>query len=287
MSSQNPSPDYAWPPSVMGFDMPSPSARGRDGDEPVMVAFLSVHPDNYWIEAFCSEVHHFKQQHQLVDVQMDAQCLVVIGPAGILRNLTADVRSFVNRVSRAGLQRRVMDRVASEDILARSVTETAAAQHDLDLVARMPGMNAMLEAVARETGMRIAAVARVSDTRWTACAVYDAIDFGLQAGQDLALETTICNEIRQHGRPVMFNNASQHPVFSRHRTPALYGFESYISVPIFRKDGQFFGTLCALDPQPRQLGPATVQTIEKFARAIGAEIDGELPLPQPEIEPQS
>jgi len=268
----------------MGFDMPSPSANGRDGDEPVMVAFLSVRPDHYWVEAFCSEVQHFKQQHRLADVQMDAQCLVVAGPAGTLRNLTSDLRTFVNRVSRVGLQRRVMDRVAAEDSSARSVAENASAQRDLDLIARMPGVATMLEAVARETGMRLAAVARVSDTRWTACAVYDAIDYGLQAGQDLALETTICNEIRQHGRPVMFNNASSHPVFSRHRTPSLYGFESYISVPIYRKTGQFFGTLCALDPLPRSIDPAMVQIIEKFARAIGEEIESELRLPKPEVD---
>ncbi len=137
----------------------------------------------------------------------------------------------------------------------------------------MPGIAAILEEVSRVTGMPFATVARVSDTRWTACAVYDTINFGLHAGQDLALETTICNEIREHGRTVMFNHASTHPLFSKHPTPALYGFESYISIPIYKKDGQFFGTLCAVDPQPRSLDPATVGILEKYARAIGDEID--------------
>jgi GAF domain-containing protein len=27
----------------------------------------------------------------------------------------------------------------------------------------------------------------------------------------------------------------------------MYGFQSYISVPIYRSDGRFFGTLCAID----------------------------------------
>ena len=87
------------------------------------------------------------------------------------------------------------------------------------------------------------------------------------------LETTICNEIRQHRQTIAFDRASGHPLFATHPTPAMYGFESYISVPIYRPDGEFFGTLCAIDPEPARLDAATVQAIEMFARAIGAELE--------------
>ena len=33
----------------------------------------------------------------------------------------------------------------------------------------------------------------------------------------------------------------------------MYGFQSYISTPIFLKDGSFYGTLCAIDPRPAKL----------------------------------
>jgi signal transduction histidine kinase len=33
----------------------------------------------------------------------------------------------------------------------------------------------------------------------------------------------------------------------------MYGFQSYISYPIILKTGEFFGTLCAIDPRPAQL----------------------------------
>jgi GAF domain-containing protein len=171
------------------------------------------------------------------------------------------------------LQRRVIERLNPEDISAPSAAENAAAIRDVDLVSQLPGVAAILEEVARATGMRFTTVARVSDKRWTACAVHDTIDFGLRPGEDLALDTTICNEIRDHGQTVMFSHASTHPMFSKHPTPALYGFESYISIPIYRDDGQFFGTLCALDPQPRRLDLATVKILEKYAHAIGVEID--------------
>lgn len=277
MSSQHISSAYAWPPSVVGFDMPSPSVNGYEGAEPVMVAFLSPRPDHYWIEAFASEVREFKSQHELADIRIDARGLVVKGPAPQLRGLTVHLRDFVHRVSRISLQRRVIERINRNDDASPGTTENAAAVRDVDLVARMPVVATILESVSRETGMRFATVARVSETRWTACAVYDTINFGLRAGQDLALETTICNEIREHGRTVTFDHASTHPLFSKHPTPALYGFESYISVPIYRASGQFFGTLCAVDPLPRHLDQATIKVLERYARAIGDAIDAALP----------
>lgn len=47
--------------------------------------------------------------------------------------------------------------------------------------------------------------------------------------------------------PVIFGKASEHPVFSLHHTPKTYGLESYISIPIVKSNGDFFGTLCAID----------------------------------------
>ncbi|TBR35807.1 MULTISPECIES: GAF domain-containing protein [Dyella] len=270
MPTQESSSDYAWPPSVVGFDMPSSTTH--PDVPPVMIALLDTQPDHFWIEAFACEVETFRKRHELEQVRLDVRSLVVAGPIAKLRGLTTTVRDFVHRVSRISLQRRVMERLRSGSS-STPEEENQAATRDVDLVAHIPVIGKILEAVSRETGMRFATVARVSDTRWTACAVYDTINFGLRAGQDLVLETTICNEIREHGHIVTIDHASAHPHYSRHPTPALYGFESYISIPIYRADGRFFGTLCAVDPLPRRLDPATIRSLEKYAKAIGAEID--------------
>jgi len=276
-ATSEPSSDYAWPPAVAGFDMPSPSVGSQADAKPVMVAFFSGRPDHYWIEAFASEVGDFKARHELVDVRIDARGLVVTGSALQLRSLTGPLRDFVHRVSRISLQRRVLERISRKNASTSVLAENAAAVRDVDLVAKLPMVASILEAVSRETGMRFATVARVSETRWTACAVYDTINFGLRAGQDLVLETTICNEIREHGHTVTFDHASTHPLYSRHPTPALYGFESYISVPIYRANGRFFGTLCAVDPEPRSIDEPTIQAFEQFASALGEVIDAAIP----------
>jgi signal transduction histidine kinase len=154
----------------------------------------------------------------------------------------------------------------SEELIAR----------DIAAINRIEAVPTILRAVTHTTGMRFAAVARVTDSRWIACAVHDGVDFGLRPGDELALQTTICNEIRQSGKPVVFGHASTHPLFAAHPTPVLYGFESYISVPIVRRDGSFFGTLCALDPLPARLDdPHVLQTLELFAQLIATQLDAE------------
>jgi GAF domain-containing protein len=133
---------------------------------------------------------------------------------------------------------------------------------DIDAINRIPMVPKMLEVICRTTGMGFAAVARVTDSKWLACSVRDEIGFGLMPGSELKLETTICNEIRQSGKAVVIDHVAQDEAFARHHTPAQYGFQSYISMPIICKDGSFFGTLCAIDPNPAKLN--NVETIGMF-----------------------
>jgi len=145
---------------------------------------------------------------------------------------------------------------------------------DVDRIQRMEAVPRILKAVAEITGMRFAAVARVTETRWTACAVLDELGFGLEPGGDLELQTTICDEIRLHQQPVAFDHASEHPVFSRHHTPLQYGLESYVSVPIFRGSGEFFGTLCAIDSRPAEVDNTRVlKSLQLFAEMIGMQLE--------------
>ncbi|TPG54887.1 GAF domain-containing protein [Sphingomonas glacialis] len=134
-----------------------------------------------------------------------------------------------------------------------------------------PAVTAMLERICDISTMGFAAVARVTDSQWIACQVVDRIEFGLEAGDELALKTTICDEIRQSGHAVVIDTVSGDPAWRTHPTPMLYGFESYISFPIRLPDGAFFGTLCAIDPQARPIGtPAIAILFERFAAEIGA-----------------
>ena len=142
-------------------------------------------------------------------------------------------------------------------------------QADVEAISRIPIVPQLLEVICRTTGMGFAAIARVTDDKWVACGVRDDIQFGLKPGGELKLETTICNEIRQSGKEVVIDQVANDVAFAGHPTPAMYGFQSYISMPITRQDGKFFGTLCAIDPRPAKLNnPETIGMFKLFAELI-------------------
>jgi signal transduction histidine kinase len=147
-------------------------------------------------------------------------------------------------------------------------------ESDVESVSRIEAVPTILDVVCRTTGMRFAAVARVTKDRWIACSVLDEIDFGLKPGGELKVETTICHEIRQSRKPVVINNVAEDEAWCGHKTPAMYGFKSYISVPIVLADGSFFGTLCAIDPRPARLNtPETLGMFRLFAELIAKHLD--------------
>jgi signal transduction histidine kinase len=146
---------------------------------------------------------------------------------------------------------------------------------DVAAIGRLDVIPKILEVACRSTGMGFAAVARVTDDRWVACAVRDEIAFGLGVGGELVVETTLCNEIRDHGQSIVFGDASQNDIYRDHHTPRMYGLQSYISVPI-RHRGAFFGTLCAIDPNPAPIDDGKTQAMfELFAELIGAHLDNQ------------
>ncbi len=158
-------------------------------------------------------------------------------------------------------------------------------ESDVALVQSIEAVPSILDIVCRMTGMGFAAVARVTEGRWVACSVMDAIGFGLKPGGELTLETTICHEIRESREPVVIDNVAEDAVFRGHPTPALYGFQSYISIPIVMPDGEFFGTLCAIDPKPAALGrPETVGAFRLFAELIAHHLDTQRRLDASEAE---
>lgn len=149
-------------------------------------------------------------------------------------------------------------------------------QSDIEAISRIGAIPSILEVVCRSTGLGFAAVARVTKDRWIACAVRDEIAFGLEAGGELQVETTICEEVREHGKLIVIDNVTEDEVFCNHPTPKMYGFQSYISVPIVRKSGEFFGTLCALDPKPSHINtPETIGMFKLFAELIAFHLDAQ------------
>ncbi len=153
---------------------------------------------------------------------------------------------------------------------------TDAINADIAPIGRINAVPAILQVICETTGLRFAAVARVSENNWTACAVLDTLGFGLTVGSQLDVASTLCHEIRSTHETIVIDKASEDELYCQHHTPQLYRFESYISVPVFRTDGRFFGTICALDPAPATLRGSAIQPMmESFARLLAIQIESE------------
>ena len=144
---------------------------------------------------------------------------------------------------------------------------------DLATVARIDAIPTLLRVICETTGMHFSAVARVTEGSWTVCAVDDQLDFGLRPGGQLDVHTTLCKESRAARAPVYFDHASLSARYRDHHTPRIYNIQSYISVPIILPDGDYFGNLCAIDPQPARVSePRVVSMFTRFAELIAIEI---------------
>ena len=148
---------------------------------------------------------------------------------------------------------------------------------DVAAVNRLQAVPTLLEVLCESTGMRFAAVARVTENTWTACVVKDDIDFGLIPGGQLDLETTLCIESKRSSEPIVIEHASIDSRYCNHHTPKLYNIESYVSVPIILGNGRYFGNLCAIDPAPAQVAdPKIVNMFKRFAALIALQLDSEV-----------
>ena len=135
----------------------------------------------------------------------------------------------------------------------------------------------ILETISAITGLGFVAVAYVTECSWTTCAVLDKLGLGLKVGDGLDVTTTLCKEVRASSSMIVIDHVRENEQYHDHHTPRIYGFQSYFSIPVFRPDGTYFGTLCGLDPQPAMLSaPATVSTLQLFAQLISKQLEVEI-----------
>lgn len=143
-------------------------------------------------------------------------------------------------------------------------------------VQALPCVPDILSVMAEMTGLRFVCVAHVTPSSWTTCAVLDRLGFGLQPGDPLDVTTTLCDSVRKADAVIVIDHVSQDDLFRDHPCPRQYGFESYISIPIYDTAGAFFGTLCGLDPKPLVLSESkTVKSLELFAQLISKQLEAE------------
>lgn len=133
----------------------------------------------------------------------------------------------------------------------------------------------ILEIIGRKTGARFVAITRPGKNGWVICAARDWPGTDIQVGDRLEAQDLILGGPSALAREiVVIDDLSTEP--GAHDHPALrqHGVRSFLSVPIFRREGGFFGTICVFDRVPRLLNePVTLGVLGGFARLIGRQLE--------------
>jgi signal transduction histidine kinase len=145
----------------------------------------------------------------------------------------------------------------------------------LTVLSRIDAVMMILRTLCDITDLRYSVVARLTEESWTACAIYDNMNFGLSPGDGLELRTTYCNTIREQSAPLLVRHASREPEFQNHPALKHYAVESYIGVPLYRENGEYFGVLCALDTEPKSISEKNIGIFTLMAKLIAHELEAD------------
>ncbi len=144
-------------------------------------------------------------------------------------------------------------------------------------IGRINSVPTLLAVLRETTGMRFAAVVRVTEKIWTVCAVQDDLQLGIKAGAPFALRTNLAFESQSSREPIIVEHASTDSRYPPAAGSRIYPVESYISVPIFLPNGRYFGNLCAFDPRPLSVSePHVVSMFTRFATLIASQLEHQL-----------
>ncbi|MHA4869747.1 GAF domain-containing sensor histidine kinase [Duganella sp. PWIR1] len=150
---------------------------------------------------------------------------------------------------------------------------------DIATIEQISAVPTILQAVSELTGLRFVCIARVTADTWHTCAVLDKLGFGLKIGDALDVTTTLCEEVRDTDAAIIIDSVCDSERYRDHHTPRIYGFQSYFSIPLHRPGGEYFGTLCGLDPEKAELTrSATSNTLVLFAELISRQLAREVVL---------
>lgn len=151
-----------------------------------------------------------------------------------------------------------------------------AATQDIQTIQSIGAVSTIMKVINEITRLRFVCVARVTSDSWTACAVLDQLNLGLKPGDELDIRMTLCEKVRTTSTPVIIDDISQDLLYCDHPIPQMYGFKSYFSVPIYHSGGEFFGTLCGLDPVPAELKTPKIQDmLTLFTELISLQLESE------------
>lgn len=133
-----------------------------------------------------------------------------------------------------------------------------------------------LRIAAQLVGVRSAFVAQLTSESMEVLGAWDDNGCGIRSGGTEPLEETFCQYVRATGAPVVIPLAAIDPRVRNVATRTTYQIGAYVGVPLTVADGSLFGTLCMLDPEPREFTDDHVNLLTIVGHHLAHLIEREL-----------
>lgn len=152
--------------------------------------------------------------------------------------------------------------VAREALMAKVNLE------DQDLQIRL---EALVAWVTRYFGIKIAMINLLKSGK-----IHIQASFGgegdLRAGASLDAQLSYCADVVGAGTALVLGDAAEHIVYKSHPASA-HGLRFYAGAPLRTSHGVVIGTLCLLDPRPREFHSEDMAIIEHLALRVARQIE--------------
>ena len=101
----------------------------------------------------------------------------------------------------------------------------------------------------------------------------NSVNCGLKEGITIHLNESVCQLIFNSKKPVLINDTKIHKVAKLVPMVLEANIHSYIGVPIMLKNGEVYGTLCAVDSKSSNFNEEDIKTLENLAYLFSFVVD--------------
>ncbi len=135
---------------------------------------------------------------------------------------------------------------------------------------------AVLEYLHQLVGFRLWMMTRTQDADWIVLQTEDH-DYHVEEGTFLKWADSFCSQMVQGLGPRISPCSDLVTAYASAPIAQQVPIKAYVGVPVARKDGSLFGTLCAIDPEPQDETIAEyLPTVELMAQLLGTVLEADL-----------
>jgi signal transduction histidine kinase len=156
---------------------------------------------------------------------------------------------------------------------ARTILTALGALSALSFSKGDTAIGAYLDLIMELVGVPSAFVSQIAAGRMWVIDSHDRDGCAIPSDGVVPLEQTFCQYVSARDVPVVIADAARDPRVMAVSTRVDYSIAAYAGVPIHLSDGTLYGTLCALDTQPRDFSPAQVDALRIAGRLIGEVVE--------------